>query len=91
MSNETTERQLNTCDLSKPQETSGSAINSKVKYTRRKELYRNLGLEDSNSCSGLGVSENLLSLSKSKNHSVDLASYIGLSISDSSEDETENS
>ena len=91
MSNKTTVRQLNNCNLSKRQETSGSSINSKVKFTRRKELYRNLGLEDSNSCSGLGFSENLSSLSKSKKHNVDLESYIGLSISDSSEDETGNS
>jgi hypothetical protein len=91
MSNATVERQRNTRVRLKPQDKSGSTTNSKVKSTRQKELYRELGLEDSNSCSGLGGFENPSSLSRSKNHFVDLASSIGLSISDSSDDETENS
>jgi len=91
MSNETIQRQLNTLVIPKHHDKFGSTVNSNGKSTRRKALYMELGLEDSNSCTGDGISESLSNHCKSKNRSSDLAFSIGLSISDSSEDETENS
>ena len=89
ISKETKDMPFQKDSTSKDQITIHSMSNPITNARSRKTLYKELGLEDSNSCGGFDALECVSTLSKPKSNGTNLESSAGLLLSDSSDDECE--